>query len=416
MTTYTISSESEWNNFTNDPLSSGDIIQLTGDIIFTAEPTKVIDIDAGEFDGQNYTITLPSSTSSFLGLMDLGAGTVKNLRLNVESGASIASGVGWIVSSNSSGTIQRCTSNGNASSSNSAGIVGSSFTGIVEYCISTGNVTGQEAGGVVSNNFSGIARYCYCSGDITGTRAGGIAGVPVYGVSIYECISFSTTVDSTVSATTSGAIMGYYFGGGTVTIIDNCYALAGPLVGYTNALSSGTTTITIQNSYTLGTYIINYMNWSGGGTLTWNVNDCVYDGGANFYGTNLSGAWTTNSNGDTSNSLADIDQLLFTAWSTDTWTAGDSVSNQYPSLDDFTNSENWTGYDTYDTAPTLTDGGSSGDPHVTTLLNQKYDYDIEGYSRYFNTLNKDLVINCLVEQRSSYMEPYEIYFLSLHFL
>ena len=417
MTIYSISNETEWNNFSNDPINADDIINITTDINFVTEPTKKINVASGTFNGQNYTITLPSSTSSFVGLLSLSTGTVKNIRLNVHSSATIASSTGWIVDSSASGLIQRCSSNGNCTTTLSGGIVGEGFTGIVEYCLSTGNMSGLSSGGIVGGNSAFTVRYCYCTGNITGIRAGGIAGILVGNGIITNCISFSTNVNSLTNANTASSLIGYLYANATTTVISNCYALEGGLIGHVNLPPSATTTTTIENSYTLGTYIVQNLSNSGGGAFTLNINDCIYNGGNNPYGA-LSGNWTVNLNGDTSNSISNIDQLLLTSWNTDIWIVGNSESNKYPSLDNFSNSVNWTGYTSYLTAPSLTNGGGNGDPHIITLIGETYDYDYLGYSRYINTTDQKLVINCLIQngpkfwKKMNYITNLYIYYKS----
>lgn len=49
-------------------------------------------------------------------------------------------------------------------------------------------------------------------------------------------------------------------------------------------------------------------------------------------------------------------------------------------------------------SPDWISAGSEGDPHIVTLLNEKYDYDHIGYSRYINTIDSNLIINCLIEK------------------
>lgn len=403
MTTYTISNSTEWNNFSNDPLGSGDKIELTSNITFTSEPTKRIQIDSGTFDGQNYTITLESTSSStFDGLLTLGDGTVENLRLSVASGQTIKNSTGWIVGgSGASGTINRCSSDADVSASSTGGIVGPSFSGTISHCLSTGDITGTHSGGITANEFTGTARYCYHSGDVTGTRAGGIIAISTGSALVEECISFSQNVDNSSNSNTSGAIIGYhYVHAGTTTIIKNCYALNGALVGHVNCQSSVTATMVLENSYTEFTYLVNNLSHGGTPTLTLDVQDCVYSGTANTpYGAKTS-PWSINESADTSHDLSVIDQQLLSSWSTSIWTAGDSVSDNYPSLDVFSNSSNWIGYSDYETAPSLTNGGGGGDPHITTLLNEKYDYNFYGYSRYFNTLDDNLFINCLITEGS----------------
>jgi len=94
--------------------------------------------------------------------------------------------------------------------------------------------------------------------------------------------------------------------------------------------------------------------------------------------------------------ISDINQTIPSSWPTTVWSAGAIDSDNYASVKSFEDSSNWTGYTSYATAPLLTDTEVSGDPHIIAFSGERYDYNKIGYSRYFNTIDGKLVVNCLI--------------------
>lgn len=343
-----VASESDWNNI--GATASTDI-SITADFTFTSIPTQ-IDLGSYTLDGNNHTLTLPSSGSTG-GLVTMTNGTVSNLTLDC-NGATLNASAGWIVGFDSSGTVSGCSTNGSITANSAGGIVGESFDGTVSDCTFTGTSvgTGQSAGGIAGAACAADISDCTSSANISGTQCGGIAG-GMAGGSISRC-SHSGTVGGTrcggitgfiysstliseckytgsnVSSSNSGGILGYIWATGTSTIIQDCYAETGRIVGWVNSGSSSIT-VTVSNCYCLDTGdIFGTITYAGGTGKAITIDRCY---ASQWYITNTNDNWSV----DTSNSSTDVASLsssssVPTGWSSSVWA---NSSGSYPTLKTF---------------------------------------------------------------------------------
>ena len=389
MTTYTITSygdstnNTQWSYFISGgsgTLSSGDTIELGNDLGSSGTPLTAfvyITIPSGViFDGKGYKVYINIATFGGLFQLTSTGGTIQNI--GIICGSSVAvTRCGLIVRGNASmsGTIINCHTDGNALTTfDNGGIVGyvksGSGTININNCAYYGNVASYGSGGIVARVDAGTINItdCYFTGNLTsGTRSGGIISHLRNSAiaNITRCYATGT-----VNSTNYGMMLGLQHGTLTSATITNCYATQSRL--FSNVTS---------NYHAIGCVAPSIVN---SGTLATNTNN--------------------------STTLADIQGQLYEPvgdssgnWSTNNWTAGSG--SDYPILNVFSTGT-WENYAIYSDSATLVGGVGiiAGDPHVTTLLGQKYDYNTLGYSRYFDNCSSDnrLVINCEIRKKVIY--------------
>jgi len=231
--------------------------RLAADLDLSSEPNLYIPYFAGEFDGNNHTVSNLNINIPFafdLGLFGDNKGTVKNVgAVNV----SVIGGdyVGGLVGGNS-GTVSNSYASGNVSGDLSVGgLVGDNWGAVIGSCV-TGNVSGHRAvGGLVGYNYHGTVRNSYAMDNVSGGYyVGGLVGYNYRGT-VSNCYATgNVSGDEYV-----GGLVGYNgryvweIIGGDLGMVSSCYATGdvsggnrtGGLVGY-NYWG------TVSNSYASG--------------------------------------------------------------------------------------------------------------------------------------------------------------------
>jgi hypothetical protein len=264
-------------------------INWNSDLSGVNASTNFIRLDASNviFDGQGYTITIPSGIT-YSGLFipsirsDAGENNpvlIRNLQINNNSNLGISAG-GIVRETPSSNRlvfrVENCSYHqvSGTMSFFAGGIAGINCGGynglcIIENCYSTCTISGNNAGGIAGTNagaFDGkcIIQNCYSIGNISGSNAGGIAGTNA-GAFDGKCIiqnCYSTGNFTGINAVNdAGGIAGAYAGQTNGNcIIQNCYSTgniniiggsyAGGIVGLVAGYANGK--CIIQNCYSTG--------------------------------------------------------------------------------------------------------------------------------------------------------------------
>ncbi|RLF71665.1 MAG: hypothetical protein DRN35_01985, partial [Thermoplasmata archaeon] len=216
--------------------------RLAANLSLSSEPGLCIPYFAGEFDGNNHTISnlkINMSFASKVGLIGHNKGTVKNVGV-VDVDVSGGNEVGGLVGYNLE-TVNNCYATGDVSGSYQVGgLVGyNDHQGGVSNCYVTGNVSGggDYVGGLVgvnegtvsishvagnvsgANNIGGLVGYnigtvrnSYATGNVSGSyQVGGFVGLSVAGGVRYTYATARVTGISHV-----GGLIGYNNGGTTI--------------------------------------------------------------------------------------------------------------------------------------------------------------------------------------------------------
>lgn len=456
-----IRNEQDWSN---QPSIANENITLGNSIIFSSLP-KQITLGTYTFEGNNKTITLPSS-SDMEGLFQLSGGTIQNLTVD-GSNSQLSTYNAWIVTGalttdeqygtiinchvygeisnyggggiagqyfgNSSSLIQKCSAHPATgetdiiTNNRCGGIVGFKFVeGIIEHCYCSGNIGSgnnpYSAGIVGGEMLSGTVRYCYMSGDVNANNySGGIVGRILNG-SIENCYC---TGD--IGGTSSGGIVGRYDLIRTVTdqTISNCYhtgtlaSECGGIVGIMDNFNGTDVTVYLDNCYVAtGTNCGLVGDVSQFGTSNTVIYSNCYINGGSFV-KDVSG-WTT-INSDSSTSLSTITNAIDASWNTNIWEAGTSgalpllraFDNISPTNGSTLNPLIWTGYSIYTDEPTFTSSTISfigskpiGDYLMLLNPNNIYNYDtqmkLNRYNKHFKMCREKL------SQGKSGFGPYKV--------
>jgi len=226
--------------------------RLAADLDLSSEPNLYIPYFAGEFDGNNHTVSnlnINMTFASELGFFGHNSGTVKNVsvvNVSVSGGYYVGGLVGY-----NFGTVNNSHTTGDVSGSDwyVGGLVGRS-DGTVSNSYATGNVNGSErVGGLVGYNF-GTVNNSHATGDVSGTEnVGGLVGWN-------DGILSNCYATGDVSGTERvGGLIGkiYYYWGGGITM-SNCYA-TGNVSGsnnYVGGLVGELRSGMVSNSYATG--------------------------------------------------------------------------------------------------------------------------------------------------------------------
>lgn len=311
-------------------------------------------------------------------------------------------------------------------------------------------LAGHDASGFVGL-FSKNITITNCYGIITMSGSfNDMCGFISEGIQGTTSISNSYISVNELGTNRSAGLMGNIHGASGTFTISKCYVLAGGDgisgsgssgliygIGTTEQTPSGAdnNTVTINDCYIVGTittsadagpFVANYTvgssnsitinrcyHWGsdvtfGSGTVvgnydsdhgTFNINNSVilFDNAPMGGTTDQPTADEVSRNfgndifsgGDLPDGTGTFSYNGFADWSsfTSTWTAGTS-GNFLPTLDVFAASP-WDGtYDDAEDTPNLLSGGGSGDPHITTLNGDFYDYDVIGNCQLFHCDDK----------------------------
>ena len=176
-----------------------------------------------------------------------------------------------------------------------------------------------------------------------------------------------------------GAFAGQVASGGTATY-NQCYHV-GTLTNTSGAIGTVLGTATIQDS------IIQNSTAVSTGSVTLTRLDQGSEGNTGRLPDGTDQGQTSLSGG----TFADN-------WSTSNWSAVTSPSNSFPILDSF-ESNIWDGtYNFYTDTPGFGDGQGGGDPHLTTIDGNRYEYHQLGWSRLFSDPTTDLTVNCFIKK------------------
>lgn len=429
-----ITSELDWNNQSSTATEN---IILGNNIIFTSLP-KQINLGTYTFEGNNKTITLPSS-SDMEGLFQLSGGTIKNLTVD-GSNSSLSTYNAWIVKGetttdiqygniinchvygtisnyagggivgnyfgNSTSLIQKCSAHPAIGETNiitnnrCGGIAGFNYNGgIIEHCYCTGNIASGNnpySGGIVGGNMmNGIVRYCYMSGDINpNAYAGGIVGRITNG-SVENCYCTGNITNSS-----NGGIIGRYDLIDAVTdqTVSNCYHTgtlstnSGGIIGTIDNFRGTDITLYLNNCYvatgTNCSLINNISQVDTNNTLIYS--NCYINGGSFIKSIS---EWTT-INSDSSNSLTGITNAIDASWDTNVWEAGETdalpllkVFDNISAIDGSTITPAiWTGYSVNTDEPTF----------VSTLINY---LDSKPIGDYLMLLDSNDIYNPITQMK-----------------
>lgn len=405
MTSLSVSSVSEWNTVAGT-VSAGDTVTLTSNLTFTSQPTVMPITTATIFKGSDKILTYDFASPE--GVFSLSGGTIQNVTVDGD-GNTLVNNSGMLLDTTNDqyGTISGCKSTNATLGQYGGGMVGYDFgndgedESTLEYCESdvtlasrTGGMTGPSlknvtisgcwwhgpaitfstgsfVGGICSYTYSGATvtvTGCQVSSDISGGGTmGGIFGTVQSGtININECYVSGDIGNG------AGGLLGRTEGGAGATVnIADCY-LSGDVSGSSAygagglicTLNSGST-INVERFYQAGT-----VSGSWGAALvrtnsgTVNANNGIYVNSTNIVesGSAVSGTVTT--------TLDDVDGTsLPSGWSTDKWTASGTTSDSdYHRLKVFEDTSKWTGYTSYNSAPSLnlaeirsSEGGGGGD-------------------------------------------------------
>ena len=378
-----------WNGTTNAILTNNIII---------SSGTWPKTLGNTTFDGDGYTLTIPSGfTSTLFSPTSSVSCTVKDLEVTISDGLTMSSGVlfGSITVSYANITVQDCAINGSFTlGPKYGGIIGKIYsvqntiititgcycTGIISSfgggiigetnidlsgdntisilnCYSTGSNNGLGSGGIVGGSFAEIdsgsqtITNCYSTGNMTQSDSygGGIVGTSSHYATITNCYSTGTRVDNTI-----GFIIGWISNSNSASII-NCYALNAttPTQLHSVGAIGGVPTITnCQVAITAG---------------TWNADLGTSSSDTGLYNTG-SVPWINTSPFSSSTPFG------LTRFRTSPW-------NTY--------------YDSFQDSAQFLSSGSSGDPHINTLDGKRYDLLSKGVFNLFDNNISDarLVIN-----------------------
>lgn len=382
MTIYNISNTTEWETTAGATIGSGDTVNLTAGLSFSANPTP-IDINDGTFDGGNYTITMSGTVNR--GILILAGGTIKNLIID-GGGLTYASSEGMVINRTTGGasqygTIQTIKVSNATMGSFGGGIAGGSWGDVsnpstINKCQATVTISSSWCGGIMGGwvRYSTITNCCYRGPTQQASATGGIVGIVASDMTITGCYN-------SVTNCYGGGIYATSDGNYTITI-SQCYVLGNhPNSGggfIYRSESSTSPTITIENCYHGGNvqyfYVGGFINTLYGGSLT--INDCYRSGttdtGSGYIASQNSGTITTNdlvirstsagsrrlgsvpTENNTSFTIGDVENgSLPAAWDTDVWET-DSGAGAYALLTTFTNTAIWDGtYVDYNSTPEI---------------------------------------------------------------
>jgi hypothetical protein len=220
-------------------LEEGKIYTITGDLIMTT-PFRFNELSAGSIlggtpitvNGNNHTITVPDSVSSWPGLFGK---PVQVNNLGILSTISADPHAGWFFQAAISGLATKCYSTGNINL-NGGGIFGSQSRGVAIDCYSTGQIYINGGGIFGAASDSGRAENCYSTGDSNNYGGGIFAGERS------DVLGNSNVVGTAINCYSRGSI-GYRGGGifggsedlGSLSstcnfTATNCYS-TGPIMG-----------------------------------------------------------------------------------------------------------------------------------------------------------------------------------------
>ncbi|MCL2039533.1 MAG: hypothetical protein FWG85_03785 [Bacteroidetes bacterium] len=171
----------------------------------------------GNFDGQNYTITLAIDMPAeyYVGLFGyMRSATIKNVIVNGYVNASDR--VGGIAGYASGSSISNCINTGSVSGNNTVGgIAGCGYNASISNCMNIGNISGDDYVGGIAGEFYTSISNCMNIGNISGKgHVGGINGSsPLLSITTY-CVNYGFVkgIDSGV-----GGINGHLY-----DTIENC--------------------------------------------------------------------------------------------------------------------------------------------------------------------------------------------------
>lgn len=382
MVVYNIADTTDWETTAGATIGSGDTVNLTAGIAFSANPTP-IDINDGTFDGGNFTVTMSGSVNR--GILILAGGTIKNLIIN-GGGLTYASSEGMVINNGTGGgsqygTIQVIKVSNATMGSFGGGIVGGSWgdasnASTINKCQATVTLSSSWQGGIMGGwvRYSTITNCCYRGPTQTSSSSGGIVGIVATDMTITGCYnSVTNCYGGGIYATSDGAH--------TITV-SQCYVLSNlpnSGGGFIFRSESGTSpTITLENCYHAGDaqffYTGGFINNLQGGTLT--INDSYRSGttdtGSGYITSQNSGTITTNDiviastsagsrrlgslpiENNSSFDIGDVENgSLPASWDTSVWET-DSGVGAYALLTTFTNTALWDGtYVDYNSAPEI---------------------------------------------------------------
>ena len=214
----------------------------------------------GTFDGQGKTIenmVIVNSSSGYLGLFSVNAGTIKNLTVEGNVAGSLNTGMGGIVGKNL-GTIENCTADVyiRAVSCSYVGGIAADSSGIIKDCVNLGKIEGKVSGYAASGYVGGIVGHlenigapasailntrpeidgCVNVGDVSGgSYVGGIVG----GSFLSDGVGITITASADITNCANH---------GNVT----SESYAGGIAGYMSALSDNFDAMYITNCYNTG--------------------------------------------------------------------------------------------------------------------------------------------------------------------
>lgn len=363
-----ISSEAEFKAWGVNPTTDG---LLISDIVITSN-LSTVQLSEKTFDGGGHTITFnPSYTpadKSFGGLFaTTGTGAIiknfllistqdTNTILNVRSGWILTSGQ---MIANISNIEIRANGPGVAATANTDDFIGGGFIGfncggtisnrlIINNCKFTGKIA-DISGGIVGHSAS--SRYVNISNcfiDITSAAptSGGIAG----GLS-----SANVFIDSCFARGLLTSYSGAICSPNSRSIVTNCYStVTSSFSGSTTLYNSGIGGNNISNSFYIAengitsTGIYGIGNSGNGGAIT--INTSAADR------TPLNNGTIIGNINNISNYTATTGTTVvpIASWPTDKWEhINEEGWNKPPMIKAFLDTDNWTGYTNYDSAPNL---------------------------------------------------------------
>lgn len=147
-----VASESDWNS-----LAWYDVVRLTDNITFTADPSKIVFLEKLEFDGRGYTVT--HDYADFEGFVRLSGGTASNVFIEASGNTGLTEhgfltpGPGGLVAR---GAVVNVHASSGAIADDGGGIVGAEFgdsalTSTLRFCTYTG-VCSAFAGGAITGS------------------------------------------------------------------------------------------------------------------------------------------------------------------------------------------------------------------------------------------------------------------------
>ena len=444
MTIYEVYDQNSWGAI-SDLIAPGDTISIISDFQYTfafGVSHVIHSLTDIILEGNNHTITIQNN---FKGIVKLYGGTIQNL--NIDGGY-------YNVYTDSGGLIYPGDDQyGNITNFKIRNLIlNSSYTGSI-LCDSFGNITtesilnkcgvddvilnGREVGGIGVRSTRNITiQNSYFNGSVSDNVyiLGGFFSEVIGPITISNCyVNIKNTIDNNIEPRIGGFIYNNR-----------------PLLSYPINISNSYVNMTINNSGNIGGFI-----WQLRGT-TCNINDCYFAGSTlenssgfagavmmleqnintdinlnvtNFYSLNTigysifisGGNFSKNTitiknvvsngtpfaqstiriidDGSSTDVISTIDQAIYTNWDSNVWSPGTGVDGAlYPTLNTFEGTSGiWDdSYIAYNSTPTFATGGG-GDPHIKTLSGKYYNFNKNGFYRYFQNEDETLTINTFID-------------------